>query len=55
MVKNSRVAVYFFVALILGTLQGILTPGYGQWQKDTIDDDIGLAVNVDVAFIRFGM
>ncbi len=49
--KLKRLPVYFFVALILGTLQGILTPAYGEWQQYIIDDDINLAVNVDVADI----
>ena len=47
--KVNRLAVYFFVAVISGTLPGVLTPAYGQWEKHIIDDDIGTAVNVDVA------
>ena len=47
--KVNRFSVYFVVALLLGTLQCILTPTYGQWQKFTIDDNINVAVSVDVA------
>ncbi|MCK4806174.1 MAG: T9SS type A sorting domain-containing protein [Candidatus Aegiribacteria sp.] len=46
--KVNRLAVYFFVALTVGTLQGILKPAYGQWQKHIIDDNIVSAVDVDV-------
>ncbi len=47
--KVHRFAAYFFIAVISGALQGILTPTYGQWQKFTIDNNIGLAISVDVA------
>lgn len=47
--KVNRFSVYFVVALLLGTLQCILTPAYGQWPKYIIDDNINVAVSVDVA------
>ncbi|MBL7075457.1 T9SS type A sorting domain-containing protein [candidate division KSB1 bacterium] len=47
--KVNRITVYFFVALILGTLLGVFKPAYGQWQKYIIDDNINVAVSVDVA------
>jgi len=39
----------FLTVVLLVTLSGILTPTYGQWQKTTIDNNIGLAISVDVA------
>jgi hypothetical protein len=39
----------FFTVIFLVTLTGILTPTFGQWQKYTIDNNIGHAVSVDVA------
>nr|MBC8190765.1 hypothetical protein [FCB group bacterium] len=39
---------YFFFILIFGTLQTVFTQAFGQWEKTIIDDDINLAVSIDV-------